>query len=64
MLIVYLKYFNDFKTIVEQVVMYCKTLKIFKSIFSHVMVPGDCSSTISPVNYLSHDKVSNGLCIY
>jgi len=54
MLIAYLEYFNSFKTIFEQVVMYCK------SIFSHVMVPGDCSSSISPVSYLSFDEISNG----
>ena len=28
-----------------------------------VMLPGDCSFSILPVSYSSHDGVSNGLCI-
>ena len=35
-------------------------MSTYKSIFSHFMVPGDRSSSISPVSYLSRDEVSNG----
>ena len=56
--------FYNFRTIVQQEVKYCKTLWVlYKSIFSHFMVPVDHSSSISPVSYLSCDKVSNGSCI-